>query len=426
MLPKLRVMLLVSHYLPGHRAGGPICSIANLVQALGDEIDFRIVTSDRDLGSDQPYRDVVADVWVAAGKAKIIYLSPSGQLPHNLARLLQQSGYDVLYLNSFFERSFSILPLWLHNMGLTRAVPILLAPRGEFAPSALSIKSGRKWLYMHLAFSLRQYRRVIWHASSEFEREDILQVLPRPHERAVLIPGPVPGDIDLNRFVKAPRRVAVLEAPDLVASCRPVPEIAHQSTKQPGDLRLVFLARIARMKNLGSALLYLNGLRGNITFDIYGPLEDPLYWRECQALIDQLPATIEVNNCGAVSHERVFGILAQYDLFLLPTMGENFGHSIAEAMAASCPVLISDRTPWRNLEQAHAGFDVPLEQPARFREVLQLFVDMDESTHRQWRAGAYAYALQMSRSTEALEQNRRLFATMAALADKGTAMTARS
>jgi hypothetical protein len=52
--------------------------------------------------------------------------------------------------------------------------------------------------------------------------------------------------------------------------------------------------------------------------------------------------------------------LAEYDLFLFPTLGENYGHVISEALASGCPVVISDQTPWRNLEAEginRNGFD---------------------------------------------------------------------
>ena len=59
--------------------------------------------------------------------------------------------------------------------------------------------------------------------------------------------------------------------------------------------------------------------------------------------------------------------LAKNDLFFFPAHGENYGHVIAEAMAAGCPVLISDQTAWRNLEEKGAGWDLPLDAPGRFR-----------------------------------------------------------
>ena len=47
------VLVAIDWYLPAYRAGGPIRSIANLVAALGDEIDFRIVCGNRDLGESE-------------------------------------------------------------------------------------------------------------------------------------------------------------------------------------------------------------------------------------------------------------------------------------------------------------------------------------------------------------------------------------
>ena len=49
---------MVRYYLPGYKSGGPVRTIVNLVDHLGDDIDFRIVTSDRDALEDAPYANV--------------------------------------------------------------------------------------------------------------------------------------------------------------------------------------------------------------------------------------------------------------------------------------------------------------------------------------------------------------------------------
>ena len=49
---------------------------------------------------------------------------------------------------------------------------------------------------------------------------------------------------------------------------------------------------------------------------------------------------------------------------ILPTLGENFGHVIVEAWTAGCPVLVSDRTPWRQLASHGVGWDVALDHRA--------------------------------------------------------------
>lgn len=46
-------------------------------------------------------------------------------------------------------------------------------------------------------------------------------------------------------------------------------------------------------------------------------------------------------------------------LFLLPSHGENFGLSIAEALANGVPALVTDTTPWKGLNQNGAGWCVP-------------------------------------------------------------------
>lgn len=413
MRTRLAVLALSAQYLPGYRAGGPIRSLANLVQVLGDEFDFKIVTSDRDLGSSSPYPGISTGVWQQVGKAQVIYVDSNRRQAVTLFKILQQTSYDVLYLNSFFSRPFSMLPVWLHNARLRRRTPVLLAPRGEFAPDALTLKRWRKRAYMRLAFALRLYRRVYWHASSEFERTDILRVLPRPNPDSILLAGSVLGETGFRTNGDLKRQDLVVVAPDVTTVRECVDSGQRRMQKAVGELRLVVLARVARMKNLASALNYLTALRGLVTFDLYGPVEDESYWQQCRTVIDRLPGNIRVMHRGEISHDEVDPTLAQYDLFLLPTLGENFGHAIIEALAASCPVLISDRTPWRNLESARAGFALPLEEPGRFSQILQFFVDMDEAEHRTWRAGACEYAAGAYTMETAVTQNRRLFAAMA-------------
>ncbi len=51
---RITILAFIGHYLPGYKAGGPIRTLENMVDALGDEFEFRIVTSDRDLGDGDP------------------------------------------------------------------------------------------------------------------------------------------------------------------------------------------------------------------------------------------------------------------------------------------------------------------------------------------------------------------------------------
>jgi glycosyltransferase involved in cell wall biosynthesis len=163
------------------------------------------------------------------------------------------------------------------------------------------------------------------------------------------------------------------------------------------------------MKNLDGALRMLQSVAGSVQFSIYGPLEDAAYWNRCQRLIAQLPATVTAEYCGLAEPDQVGELLAGNDLLFLPSLGENFGHVILEAMTAGCPVLISDRTRWRGLEGAGVGWDVPLESPDRFLDILQNCVAMDGGAWRALSTGARRFGLQFQNETTAREQNRALF-----------------
>jgi glycosyltransferase involved in cell wall biosynthesis len=153
----------------------------------------------------------------------------------------------------------------------------------------------------------------------------------------------------------------------------------------------------------------LNGLDGEITFDIYGPLADPGYWESCRRLAEALPRNIHVRYRGMVPHERVPAVLADYHAFFLPTRGENFGHAILEALTAGCPVIVSDRTPWRGLADHKAGWDLPLERPAEFVCVLRRCVNMSAEEYADWSRGARAYALKWQSDATLVERSRALF-----------------
>jgi glycosyltransferase involved in cell wall biosynthesis len=377
-------------YLPGYKGGGPVKSIAGLVERLGDEFQFHIVTTDRDLGDDRAYPNIEHDRWNLVGKAKVFYLAPEQITLRFLHRLLNNTSHDIVYLNSMFSPGFTIRPLLLRRLGLVPKTPMIAAPRGELSPGALVIKAKKKRYYLAVARMLDLYRDVTWQVSSEHERDDLNRNL----ENIVRTHGNKPKTV---------------VAPDLVTRelAADVEPLARQ--KAPGTLNAVFLSRISRMKNLEAAIEALGQVTGTVRFDIYGPLEDQEYWRDCQQRISRLPASISVQYRGSVEPDNVIATLSRYELFILLTHGENFGYVILEALTAGCPVLISDRTAWRDLESLGVGWDLPLEDPDRLVAALQRCVDMNGVEFNQWSVRAREHAQRHILDETATEQNRRLF-----------------
>ena len=381
---KFAILTLVDFYLPGYKAGGPIRTLANMVDRLGDDFQFKIITSDRDFKDDAVYSGIKVDEWNRLGKAaEVFYMSPKKRSLRDFKRLFRSTGYEVIYLNSFFSPQFTIKPLLLRRMRLIPDKPLVIAPRGEFSLGALGLKSLKKRTYLLAAKAFGLYRGVIWQASSE-------------HEEA-----------DIQRWFG--KDVPVVVAPVLPPLVHSSDELPLKSEKAAGRFKIIFLSRISRKKNLDGALKILDGLKGQVQFDIYGPMEDSAYWAVCQKLISSLAENIEVRYCGSVAHDQVGTVMMEHDLFFLPTLGENFGHVILEALCAGCPVLISDQTPWRDLEEKGVGWDLPVERIEMFREVLQRCVDMNDEVYVKWSERAWAYGLGVSRNDETVEQNRHLF-----------------
>jgi len=357
-----KILVLTDWYFPGYKAGGPMRTIGNMVTQLGDEFEFRIFTRNSDL-DDIPYPDVPIHQWITMDKAQVYY----APIPENslrvIRRLVQQIKPDVVYLNSFFSTQ-GMRYLLLRRLRLIRPIPTILAPRGEFAPGALGIKSRKKSLYLWVAKHSGIYNGILWQASTPGEAEEIRR-----------------------EWGESVRLCVVSDLPTPPSISAPTPLL-----KAPGAIKLVYISRVTPKKNLLYALERLRDIPGAVTFDIYGLADDADYWRACQQAIAQLPPNITVTIHGAIPHEQVAAVLAEHHFFILPTLGENFGHAILESLSVGCPVLISDQTPWQNLSEHGAGWSLPLDQPDQWTEALRACINMNDSEYAAMSACAYAFA----------------------------------
>ena len=395
------ILVLLPYYFPGYKAGGPIRTIANMVEALGEDACFMVVTRDRDLGDRDKYAGIRTNQWQKVNKADVYYSSPKNVTFPFLARLIRSTPHDILYLNSFFSPAFTIAPLVLRRLGILPCIETIVAPRGEFSPGALKLKSFKKRVYMKVASALKLYDGVVWHASNQMEKAQIEQTI--GHGLAGHL---VPLAQNKQLVIKMAMNMFVAAIP-----AQPVPPDDDRQilAKQQGILKLLFLSRISPKKNLDTALNLLARVHGDIAFDIFGPIEDERYWKQCQELIKKLPPRIKVTYRGVLRPSEVSGAFSMYHLFLFPTQGENFGHVIIEALSAGCPVLISDQTPWRNLENQNIGWDIPLTRLELFIEKLQRCVDMDEKQFKEMQECIFRYCRERTQQDNSLEENRRLF-----------------
>ena len=365
-------------------------TIAGMVEQLGDVFDYWIITSDRDLGDTEPYPNTPVGEWVAVGKAHVYYMDMRSLSMRELSTLISGVDPDILYLNSLFS-ALNYKALMARRLGLLPRVPILVAPRGVFAPGALRLKQTKKRLFLQTARTSGLLKGLRWQASSAAEKRDIVASLPGLEEADIFVAADLAAVSDL---------ADVGQFADL--------------QKAAGSVRFVFLGRISAVKNLEYALTLLQTLSGQVAFDIYGPIEDPLYWERCRQIIDTLPQNVTVQAHGAIAHEEVGEALAGAHFLLFPTWGENFGHVILEALQVGRPVLISDQTSWNDLPEAAAGWVTGLAERAEWTAVLQHCLDMPHAEFAHHSESARRYARRWLASSAALEANKAMFLALGA------------
>lgn len=374
-----KVLVFIDWYKPFFKAGGPVRSMVNLVEHLGERVQFHIVTGDRDYTATAAPPDLSTDQWTDQDKGEHVwYASPQGRTAASWRKILKAQRWDVVYINGLYSRWSTIMPLWLlRGTGQRRIVAV----RGMLAAGPMRQGGVKKRLFLRVMKALGCFRDVEFQATNAEETADI------------------------RRWIGA--NAVVHQLPNLgrkvdMVPLRPLP-------KRPGTVHLVSVARIALEKNTLFAIEQLRGLKGDVRFDLYGTIYDEAYWHRCKEAIAALPSNVQVKWHGEVASDQVPEILSRAHALFMPSVGENFGHTMLEALTAGRPLLISDRTPWKDLEAASAGWDIPLEEPQRFEEVLNALLAMDQENFEKLIAGSFALARRSLDDPTAKEGYIRMF-----------------
>ena len=377
---KSKVLIFIDWFLPGDKAGGPIRSCANLMDHLGNDFDFSVVTRDTDYTETKPYSGITSDDWNILPDGKRVYYISANQLnKETILKLLSEEKYDVVYLNGIWSQAFTACPM-KQLKKLKFKGKVIVAARGMLAPSALAIKATKKKLYLYLSKWRNDFSNVIFHASNLQEASDIRKVIGDKNQ--ILIAGNLP---------------------------RKISESTQHTSKSTDKLRIISIARIAPEKNTLYAIEVLSKVKVAVESDFYGPIYNEEYWKECKAATEKLPSNVKLNFMGPIPSENILNTLAKYDLFFLPTRGENFGHVILESLQAGTPVLISDQTPWNNLESLKVGWDLPLESQEQFVKTIEGMVNLQIEEFKKLSENAIRFSEDYATSEKLIEENKKLF-----------------
>lgn len=377
-----KIMVFIDWYLPGYKAGGPIKSCVSLVERLKSFYDFRIVTTDTDLNEPLAYPEIIADKWTKTPKnTDVFYCSRSYLNLKNLEMLIEKENPDVIYLNSMFSPYFTLIPLLIVRRKKNK-YHVVVAPRGMLSKGALAIKPVKKQLFLFTSKVLGLFKNVTFHASTEIEVDEIKNVF--GSNAKVLHAINLTPDIGVEKITRE---------------------------KSANNVKLVYIGRISHVKNLMQCIEILSHTNPaqQYEFDIYGPHDDEEYLQACKNKIAQLPSHIATNFKGAVANDEISTLLKKYHFLFLLSMNENYGHAIVEAFTAGCPVIIGNRTPWKNLESNKCGWDLPLENKSEIISAVESAAKMNQHTYNEWSDATSEFAATIHNNIQTIEDHHRLF-----------------
>lgn len=338
-----KILFLNSCYYPGFRSGGPQRTVMNIADMFGDKNDIYILTKNCDMGCSESY-DIETHKWIRIGHANVMYLPPKD---YNIKSIKNYSkDFSTIYTCGLFS-GCTINALLLHKFNKSKK--LYVAPMGVFSKAAISSKGLKKRAFLFVFKYLGLFNNIVWSFTSEIEHEDAETVL---------------GNI-IKEYIIAE------DLPRKVDFDTQITKIQNCETQENEVLKLVFLSRISYKKNLEYCAQVLNCITDKeIIFDVYGTAENEEYWGKCKKLLESLPTNIHYHYYGEVNSEKVIDVLSNYDVFLFPTKGENFGHVIYEALASGCVSVISDKTPWLDLNENGCGHVFPLGDQGAFVKTI--------------------------------------------------------
>ena len=333
----------VAHIVPSleERHGGPSKSVRALANALAAHLPTDLLTTH------EPGQPIAT-----AQKSDLVNLHVFARdFPRSLCRsrgLLQRlrhTRYDCVHHHS----------LWLLTLRYSRETAaahkaaLVISPRGMLSEWAYHHHRLRKQLAARFVHPGAFAAAAGWHVTSREEADDVRRL---GFRQPICI---APNGVEL------PAEEALAQARHVWEQRCPI--LAQRRVA-------LFYSRFHRKKRVRELIeLWARKPRDDWFLLLVGVPEE-----YSVAEIDGWLASAELREHAAVFDGRnAPAPFAVASLFVLPTHSENFGLAIAEALAAGVPALVTNTTPWAELESRGAGWCVPWDNfDAALRHALAL------------------------------------------------------
>lgn len=316
--------------------GGPSQMVLGLSQALGAAgAQVTLLTTDSNGDAGQAPLDVPIAQPVSEKDYKIYYFrcAPWRRYKFSIGLLWwlwrHAPEYDVAHIHALFSpisTMAAIVCRW-------RKLPYVLRPLGTLDPLDLRKKAKLKWWYGRLLERRNLAKAAAVHFTSAEE-------------------------------CKISERFGAISRDWVIPLGVPLPPLREQPMAQPAKEAgpmVLFMSRLDRKKGLDIVIPALETLAVSglpFRFVLAGAnVQDPDYEQSISDYLNRSHLSDRTEIVGFVTGEQKRSLLAQADLFVLPSYYENFGIAVAEAMAAGVPVVISDQVHiWPDVADTRSGW----------------------------------------------------------------------
>lgn len=362
-----KVLIVAPYYWPALLGGGGQVSIENMIFYLKNDFKITVLCNH----SDKSYENGI-DFFYLKENVEIIYFKPSNFF--KCLSFIVNRDFKIIYLNSFFSPLCILTNFILY---FNKKSYKIISPKGELYDGALSnnklLKSS--WILLYKFF----FRKHFFHATSLQELLLLNKIFPK-------------SNIKLARDI--PSKFENMEI-----------EFSDNSI-----FKIVFCSSIVPKKNIEFLISVLNQVKSQVVLDIWGQAFDNNYLTSVLDKLEKLPENIVWQYNGALPFSESKNIFKSYDLFLFPTLGENYGHVIYESLSCGCPVLLSKgTTPWDALENYGAGYNISLLQIDEWIDKLNFFIKMPKADRLNQRKSCIKFINEEFNIESIIEENQNLF-----------------